>query len=90
MRVWSLASMELVIQFQVLNQVGGEFWGVSVCSKQSPGHVLCSHGLKRVPCHLPGENADFPHHGTLELSLPCVDPPILRTPRAAAGGGRLQ
>lgn len=25
-RVWSLASMELVIQFQVLNQVGWEIW----------------------------------------------------------------
>lgn len=45
-RVWSLASMELVIQFQVLNQVGREIWGF--------GHVLCSL------CHLPGEMLVFP------------------------------
>lgn len=31
-RVWSLASMELVIQFQVLNQVGGEIWGDRSCA----------------------------------------------------------
>ena len=45
-RVWSLSSMELVIQFQVLNQVGREIGGTS--------RVLCSL------CHLPGEMLAFP------------------------------
>lgn len=59
-RVWSLASMELVIQFQVLNQVGGESWGDWCMFKQSPGYVICSHVLKLVPLSPPWGNAGFP------------------------------
>lgn len=40
-RVWSLASMELVIQFQVLNQVSGEFWEADLVYAQSRAQVIC-------------------------------------------------
>lgn len=90
-RVWSLASMELVIQFQVLNQVGGKSRGKWCMFRAELGSCAL------LPCAEAGASVASlgkcwlsSLHGTLELPLPCLDPPILWTPRAAAGGGRLQ
>lgn len=102
-RVWSLASMELVIQFQVLNQVLGVPGAEGVCLGWGPACALQGSGSYILPsacvCPQPWGRATvwiprgvlmFPHRGSPELSLLGLEPTILRAPRAAALGGRLQ
>lgn len=95
-RVWSVASMELLIQFQVLSQVylGGAWgWGARPGLRQPrpPSSLgVCLWPWAWAPSPLPRGVLMFSYRGSPELPLPVLEPPILRTPRAAVGGSGLQ
>lgn len=86
--------MELLIQFQVLSQVLGGRLGLGC----TPGALAASSSLQPwclwpwawAPSPLPRGVLMFSHRGSPELPLSVLEPPILRTPRAAVGGSGLQ
>lgn len=93
-RVWSLASMELLIQFQVLNQVLGAP-GLSQtlsrpCLAATPSLSACPSRGAQPLSSTPGGVLMSPSWGSPELPLSGLEPCLLCTPGAAAGGSGLQ
>nr|XP_020032752.1 WD repeat-containing protein 90-like [Castor canadensis] len=89
-RVWSLASMELVIQFQVLNQVCVSAGGTGIHAQDRARAMSCASSLLRlpsdpslglVPCHrFPGECSCFPTMGPQSCICLAWSPPSCSRP----------